>query len=101
MKKITVNELRDLLLNAWAAGYVAKAEGVEAPLCNTVRANYVERHMAPYVEEPKEPKSDFDLYAYLGVSKEDVHAAMDDFFFSGLRDTCVKSGRPVPEWMHL
>lgn len=102
-KTISVQDLRTLLENAWAAGYVCKSAGIEACESEYVRQKYVEEHVRPYMPEERkeERKEDFDLYAYLGLTKKDVHDALDDFFFSGLRDTCVKSGRAVPEWMHL
>lgn len=101
---ININELRELLQNAWAAGYIAASAGLTPVEATTTRTKYVEEHITPYVpakveETRKEPE--FDLHEYLGISKEDVRKAMDDFFFSGLRDTCVKSGRAVPDWMHL
>jgi hypothetical protein len=103
-KTISVQDLRTLLENAWAAGYVCKSAGIEACESEYVRQKYVEEHIKPYmpkVEEVRKPEPEFDMYAYLGLTKKDVHDALDDFFFSGLRDTCVKSGRAVPDWMHL
>ena len=103
-KTINIDELRELLQNAWAAGYVCKSAGIEACESEYVRQKYVEEHIKPYMpEERKEVRKEpeFDMYSYLGITKEDMRKAMDDFFFGGLRDAYSKSGHEIPDWMHL
>lgn len=101
---ININELRELLQNAWAAGYVAKTAGIEACESEYVRQKYVESKVSPYVpakveEVRKEPE--FDMYSYLGITKDDLRKSMDDFFFGDLRKMYKDAGHEIPDWMHL
>ena len=109
---LNINELRTLIENAWAAGFIARDAGLSATEATNVRAKYVEDKVAPYVpakakieEVRQEPKSDEgrpmtreEIEKWYGF---DIKEALDDFFFGEIRNKFKEAGRDVPPWAHL
>ena len=82
-KTISVNELRELLQNAWAAGYVAKTAGIEACESEYVRQKYVESKVAPYVPaKVEEVRKDEKVDLFKDVDMEKI---FKDFFSPWVR----------------
>ena len=108
---INASELRRLLENAWAAGYIARDAGLSATEATNVRAKYVEDKVAPYVPAPKkieEVKSDEgrpmtkeEIEEWFGFTQDDFKKTLDDFFFGEIRNKFKEAGREVPPWAHL
>ena len=75
---ININELKTLIENAWAAGFIARDAGLSPVEATTTRAKYVENKISPYVpakveEVRKEEKVD--------LSKDvDMEKIFKDFF---------------------
>lgn len=81
MNTISVNELRELLQNAWAAGFIARDAGLSPVEATTTRAKYVESKVAPYVpakvEEVRKEERKPDLFKDVDMEK-----IFKDFFQS-------------------
>lgn len=77
MNTISVNELRELLQNAWAAGFIARDAGLSPVEATTTRAKYVESKVAPYVPAKVEEHKDERVDLFKDVDMEKI---FKDFF---------------------